>query len=312
MPVLTPFARSFFATAILLAGCASSPARTTPIATGAVGALPSRIALLQADRALATAAIRDGLRAAFVPRFVDDATLLLPNVPTFASGEAARRLLADDLGARRAWWLPLHVEVSADSSLGISYGVMLAADSGVSATAPRHGKYVAAWRRAPDGWRVAAFAATGVIPPPQPQTIAAAGLVAPSLPASGPALAFAEADRAFAADAGRRGAAAAFGAFAAPDAVTFPATGDLAQGPREIEARLAEFSAATAWEWAPVIAGAAGSGDLGFTVGESIIRPRPGKGGETSYGKYLTVWRRLPDGRIAYVADAGSPRPATR
>lgn len=312
MPALTRSTLIHLAAAILLAGCASAPARTTPAAAGAIGALSARTALLQADRALATAASRDGLRAALAPRFADDATLLLPNVPTFASAEAARRLLAGDLGARRAWWIPLHVEVSADSSLGISYGVMLAVDSGVTAAAPRHGKYVAAWRRAPDGWRIVAFAPTGVIPPPQPQTITAAGLVAPSLPASGPALAFAEADRAFAADAGRRGAAAAFGAFAAPDAVTFPATGDLAQGPSEIEARLADFSAATTWEWAPVIAGAAGSGDLGFTVGESVIRPRPGKSGETNYGKYLTLWRRLPDGRIAYVADAGSPRPATR
>ena len=312
MPAFRRLSLAHLAAAILLAGCAPAAARTTPASSGVTGTLTSRLALLQADRALATAAQRDGLRAALSPRFTDDATLLLPNVPTFASATAARRLLADDLGAQRAWWIPLHVEVSADSSLGISYGVMLAGDSGVGTAPPRHGKYVAAWRHAPDGWRIAAFAATGVIPPPQPQTIAAAGLVAPALPASGPALAFAEADRAFAADAGRRGAAAAFGAFAAPDAVTFPATGDFAQGPLEIEARLADFSSQTTWEWAPVIAVGAASGDLGYTVGESIIRPRPGKGGDTSYGKYLTLWRRLPDGRIAYVADAGSPRPATR
>jgi ketosteroid isomerase-like protein len=131
------------------------------------------------------------------------------------------------------------------------------------------------------------------------------------MPTSGAAADFARADRDFATLAGRTDAASAFAVYAAPDGVTFPGGGDIARGPAAIASRLRDFAAATHWEWAPIAAAAAGSGDLGFTVGEATISPRPGQTGETYYTKYLSVWRRLADGRIAFVADAGNSRPAT-
>jgi hypothetical protein len=54
------------------------------------------------------------------------------------------------------------------------------------------------------------------------------------------------------------------------------------------------------------VARAAAAGDLGFTVGQSIITP---KDGEPRHGKYLTVWRVFPDGTVRYLTDAGTPRP---
>lgn len=62
------------------------------------------------------------------------------------------------------------------------------------------------------------------------------------------------------------------------------------------------------WAWHPVLAGAAASGELGFTVGESVIRS---EGSAASYGKYLTIWRRLPTGVARFVTDGGTARPAT-
>ena len=56
------------------------------------------------------------------------------------------------------------------------------------------------------------------------------------------------------------------------------------------------------------LAGTAASGDLGFTIGESVIRV---EGSPASYGKYLTIWRRLPDGSVRFLTDGGNPRPAT-
>ena len=123
------------------------------------------------------------------------------------------------------------------------------------------------------------------------------------IPASGPLADYAKADLQFAALAGKSGAPPAFEAFAAPDAVTFYSTGELARGPAGIRRWLGADDAA--WSWRPVAAG--GTADLGFTVGESVITP---KGESPSYGKYLTLWRRLPGGAIRYIADGGNARPA--
>jgi ketosteroid isomerase-like protein len=50
----------------------------------------------------------------------------------------------------------------------------------------------------------------------------------------------------------------------------------------------------------------AATGDLGYTVGIAVRR---GADGRVGYTKYLTVWRRQPDGEWRWVVDGGSPRP---
>jgi hypothetical protein len=62
--------------------------------------------------------------------------------------------------------------------------------------------------------------------------------------------------------------------------------------------------------WTPRLARLAPSGDLGFTIGDAIYRHVPAEGGEQlSYTKYLTIWRRQPDGGWAYAADGGNDQP---
>jgi hypothetical protein len=56
-----------------------------------------------------------------------------------------------------------------------------------------------------------------------------------------------------------------------------------------------------------VSAGAAPSGDLGWTVGEAVITA---KDGERSYSKYLTVWTNR-GGVIRFLLDGGNGRPPT-
>ena len=58
--------------------------------------------------------------------------------------------------------------------------------------------------------------------------------------------------------------------------------------------------------WAPRVADAAPSGDLAFTSGDAIIHI----GKDTSYSNYLTVWKRLADGKWRFVADGGNSAPA--
>ena len=129
---------------------------------------------------------------------------------------------------------------------------------------------------------------------------------APLAAASGP---WVDADLRFAAEAGRRGAAEAFREWAAPDGVMFAPTGELRFGPQEIHAGFDPRSTAQ-WRWAPVATGGSPTGPLGWTVGEAVIRVTGSDGKTTDYkSKYLTLWRRLADGRVRFLADGGSDRP---
>ena len=69
--------------------------------------------------------------------------------------------------------------------------------------------------------------------------------------------------------------------------------------------------------WTPTVADAAGSGDLGMTVGTATASAAPesaapaSAGGDVSYSKYLTVWRRGRDGvALAAARVPGGPEPA--
>jgi hypothetical protein len=61
-------------------------------------------------------------------------------------------------------------------------------------------------------------------------------------------------------------------------------------------------------EWGPIAGGAAPSGNLGLTIGEATAT-NPVTG-ERRYSKYITVWKRQPNGTWLYVIDGGNARPA--
>ena len=65
-------------------------------------------------------------------------------------------------------------------------------------------------------------------------------------------------------------------------------------------------AAAAKWEWHPVYSEGAASGDLGFTVGEAVITPPGATPDKAFHSKYLTVWRRQPDGSLRYIVDGGN------
>jgi len=116
---------------------------------------------------------------------------------------------------------------------------------------------------------------------------------------------FVAADLAFARLAADSGAALAFERWAAPEAVTFGDRGLLTRGPKAI-GRAVDFPAV--WRWHPVAAGSAGTGDLGWTVGEATITS---KDAVPTYSKYLTIWIRRSDGAIRFLTDGGNRRPAS-
>lgn len=273
-----------------------------------------RESLLKADRALSAAVLSKGISGAFGEVAAPDAIFLYDGAPIVA-GRANIVALLDaqaTLSRVRIQSLPLVAAVSSDGSLGATWGA-ISIKPGISqdSSVLRFGKYISTWRRAPSGaWQLASYVEMGlsdqkvVIPPSLTQSSLPA-----TNPLSGTGASFSKADIDFARMAGASGAPAAFAAFAAPDAMTLPGTGEIVVGPAAINARMLESPAAKAkWAWHPVYSEGSAAGDLGFTIGEATIAVA-GASGVTEYkSKYLTIWRRQPDGSIRYIVDGGNER----
>jgi ketosteroid isomerase-like protein len=253
------------------------------------------------------------MSAAFGEAVAADAMFLYSGAPVVAGRANIIALLDAQPALRRLriQWIPLVAALSTDGSVGSTWGaITIKSASSQDTSALRFGKYISTWRRASSGdWKLTSYVEMG---------LSDQKVVIPSFaqsnaltrdPSSGSGAAFAKADLDFSRMAGASGAPASFGAFAAPDAMTLPGTGEIVVGPAAIRARMAESPAAKAkWEWHPVYSEGAAAGDLGFTIGEATIAV-PDAYGVTNYkSKYLTIWRRQPDGSIRYIVDGGNDR----
>jgi hypothetical protein len=172
-----------------------------------------------------------------------------------------------------------------------------------NAPGPEIGNYIAAWRRDGARWTIAALVFAGLRRLPKP-VLSDIPVSRKALEARGSGGPFVAADLAFARLAADSGAAVAFERWAAPEAVTFGDRGLLTRGPKAI-GRAVDFPAM--WRWHPVAAGATGTGDLGWTVGEATIA---GKDTAPTHSKYLTIWARRNDGTVRFLTDGGNGRPA--
>lgn len=267
-----------------------------------LAAQDQRTALLDAERATAELSRDSGFAKAILAHAHRDAVVLWPGAPVVAGTAELKRLLAAlPADSLQLAWQPLGIELSRDSSLGITWGVAVAS----ARRTPEIGNYISAWQRDGAGWSITAmvFAGFGRLPRP---------LLRGDIPLSRKAIKggsrgpFVAADLAFARLAADSGAAVAFEHWAAPDAVTFGDRGLLTHGPRNI-GRAVDFPAT--WRWHPVAEGAAGSGELGWTVGEATIAATDA---EPTYSKYLTAWIRDDRGTIRFLTDGGNGRPGPR
>jgi ketosteroid isomerase-like protein len=268
-----------------------------------------RESLLKADRDLSMATLKKGIRAAFTDVLASDGYLLYEGAPVIGGKANVVEVLGSQpvLNTLRVKWLPLVVTTSEDGTLGATWGVTTIASPDDS-VGPRFGKYINMWRRASDGtWQLVAHVDMGRT---DAKVVLSKEMKAPVFdPRAGNGAAFAKADLDFSKSAGANGAPAAFAEFAATDAMTLPGTGEIVIGPPAIKSRMSESPAAAAkWEWHPVYSEGAASGDLGYTIGEAVITP-PGATPDRAFkSKYLTVWRRQPDGSIRYIVDGGNSR----
>lgn len=260
--------------------------------------------ILAQDRALGESVRRQGLARALRPVWADNAVFLYAGAPVVIGKHRIEALLAAQpvLQSLTVHWAPRDGWLSAANDFAVTYGVTQI----TMGQETKEGTYIGCWRAESGTWRLVGLQLSPVAPPAK--TVLPSDLGPKELPAAapaGPAKEMIQADLDFAALAGRVGAPDAFAEFAAPESVVFGG-GTARRGPDAIRANLSAGPQAD-WSWYPVYGQAAVAGDLGFTVGQSVIKPRGG--GEASYGKYLTVWRKGPDGRVRFLTDAGNGRP---
>lgn len=284
---------------------------STAVAVSAAAQAPSpRASLIQADQAASQAVLHRGIVAGLGDVLDDSVVLLYAGAPPVSGRERVTRLLNAQPALKnlRVQWFPIIVAVSQDGLFGVTTGASAVGIQGQAAdSALQYGHYITVWRRTSGGaWKILALLQNGLNDPDStviPESIRTApGAVAIS-EAGRP---FARADIDFAKLAADSGAPLAFGAWSAPDVTTPPGTGIMAIGPTQVRGRIAGGAAANLpWEWHPVWAAAAGSGDLAATIGLSRIGPPD----QAYVGKYLTIWRRQPDGSLRFILDSGNERP---
>ena len=120
------------------------------------------------------------------------------------------------------------------------------------------------------------------------------------------------ADRAFAADVAREGMPAWLRWFAPNGAQLAP--GKVVRTDAERRAHMAGLFGDSALRlvWSPDTASIAAAHDLGYTIGRYQLRRLSPDGSFTvlSTGRYLTIWRKQPDGSWKAEIDTGNPDPA--
>jgi ketosteroid isomerase-like protein len=122
------------------------------------------------------------------------------------------------------------------------------------------------------------------------------------------------ADYAFARLSQDKGVAEAFYEFLLPEATFLPDNGFPIRGRDAIKVHFAAGPGGIL-SWRPVEAEVGAGGDLGYTWGTYDLRTT-GPDGQTqiSYGKYITLWKKQPDGSWKVALDGGnaSPPPAQK
>ena len=118
-----------------------------------------------------------------------------------------------------------------------------------------------------------------------------------------------ETDRQFSAYSVAHNAPAAFDAYMAENALSLPAGDEPITGKQAIVESLAPLKAGTL-AWTPRQEVISRSGDLGYTWGTYEYWTTATNGqSRVSYGKYVTIWRKQPDGSWKAILDTGNQSP---
>lgn len=141
---------------IAASGCVSVSVHRSDSASGNPGRGAS---LLETDRVFARLAGEKGFAAA-LDSFADETSLRLTPAGPVLRGIAALKADAAGLPPGALSWEPQQAEVSADGSVGWTWGDYRLADGGRTTT----GRYLTVWRKQGASWRIAADIGTQSCP----------------------------------------------------------------------------------------------------------------------------------------------------
>ncbi len=284
-----------------------------PTAAQTVDTTATKLALIEADKALAGRDSTDGPKA-FLAALEPEAAILIPGQPILKGRSGAEKAFVARYSSPSSFaWSPVHAVAGTDGRFGCTVGFSRFANAADTSHAEHKGTYLTCWHRGNDGkWRVAGHQRNDS--PGRPPILADSGTMsfAPhsatvSLRGNG-LKASQQADAAFAKmGSAPEGPGPAFVHYAATDAVMLGGA-SFPHGLNGIAAAFDGFPADQIITWDPMRSLGAGSGGLAYTVGHSVSGPRPGKAGEAQLNKYMTIWRQNPDGRWVYIFDLGTSR----
>ena len=271
---------------------------------------PARDSLLLLDMSRGDSVARHGPVDGGSALFDDDVIFLRAGVPAVYGREAARALFASL--SPGSSWESLGGGVSYDLRSAYTFGVVARMrDSERGAGAPvRFEQYIAFWQRSVSRpWRIVAYAE--VNGQPQPEGKLTSGPLPQRPPQVARQLAEATAkvraaDSLFADLNDRMGVSFAFSNTVSADGGLFGG-GRLLVGPAAVREFYDSRPPGTSLSWRPAFASVAGSLDLGFTIGESVLTGRGPSGAAVQrFGKYLTVWGLQPDKAWKFLIDGGN------
>lgn len=281
----------------------------------------SRLTLLAADALVANDTSLRGVTG-FVSHLADDGILLARRqnllqgkaaITSYLTGATSPIPVGGTLG-----WRYVRGDVSALGDFGYTLGwleIVGPQDAAGNATVT-YSVYNAIWQRSLTGeWKITVFSKTDLgsapaAPPPTLLPLTDDGPVYPTLKGDvATANALLGMDRDFSTYTGRVGRQIGFDAYVDENGISID--DPLLFGRKAIFDSNAGIPTTSTLAWAPLLARASRSGDLGFTLGtyESGSLNAAGEH-QVGYGKYLTVWKRTADGSFKYVVDGGSSSPA--
>jgi hypothetical protein len=298
--------RALIPAAVLLIGCSLNrrPSAVEPARA------PTRDSLLLLDQARSDSVAVHGRVSGALSLIGDDVAFLRAGIPAVYGREAAHALFeaAPAVPGPLPTWQPLGGGVSRDLHSGYTFGIAAHAETPKGSL--QVDRYIAFWQRAAnEPWRIVAYAEVNG-PASEELRFSASQLAPPSPSMSRNAAETAQqlrgADSSFADLADRMGSAFAFESTIAPDGAIFGGP-RLLVGPTAVKDFEEAQGRGTSLTWRPVYVLAAGSGDLGATVGEYIATGRGPSGAAVQrFGKYLTVWQRQADGSWKFVMRGGN------
>jgi ketosteroid isomerase-like protein len=273
---------------------------------------PARDSLLLVDlQRVDTLAVR-GVAATRAAYLAPDVVYLRAGAPAvFGRDNVAAFLTANSGGETPVAWQPLGGGVSRDAMSGYTFGVAIY--STVEKAPPGIARYIAFWNRLRGGaWTIVGYAELGPASPVA-TTLPTAGIDVPqpnrSRQARRDALEIMQADSDFADAARLFGTAPAFADAVASDGAVLMGS-EVIVGPRPVREYF-ETQRGVSLTWHPTYSMVAASGDLGFTIGESVSTARSSSGAAAQhFGKYFTVWRKEAKGGWKFVVDGGNSRPS--